>query len=411
MRALFAVPVAFAVLASACADDDSSVGPPGTVPGASVPTVVPDTTVTTVPSTGSTTVAPAPTTTTPARPRLDDVAVTLVEVARADRPIALVTDPATGDAYLAERVGRVRPIDLATGALGDPIVDISDRTRAEGERGLLGVAFSPDGGRVYLSSTSIAGDTFLDELDRATGKIRTVLTVEQPAGNHNGGHVVFGPDGHLYLGLGDGGGAGDPFRTAQDPGSLLGAILRLAPTGADPYAVPDSNPFVAGGGRPEVYLYGVRNPWRFSFDPATGDLWVADVGQGAIEEIDRLPAVDGAGLGANLGWPLVEGTRPFDGSATPDLVPPVFEYGHDQGRCSVTGGAVYRGGAIEALAGAYVYGDYCSGEVWGLAVGEGDPVNRDLGVTVEDLTSFGVDADGELYLLSDRGPVYRLVAA
>ena len=245
----------------------------------------------------------------------------------------------------------------------------------------------------------------------------SVLAVEQPASNHNGGHLVFGPDGLLWIGLGDGGGGGGD--TSQDTNDLLGSILRIDPRPADgrPYRTPGDNPFARGGGRPEIAVYGLRNPWRFSFDRATGDLWIGDVGASAIEEVDRLPA--GRILGANMGWPVFEGTRRNrSGSAPPNAVGPVFEYGRSEGQ-SVVGGHVYRGNAIPALRGAYLFADTYAARLRAIAL-DGDRVvsERNLGAVPGGLvSSFAEGADGEVYVLTSEtgtpsgttGRVWRLV--
>jgi glucose/arabinose dehydrogenase len=244
---------------------------------------------------------------------------------------------------------------------------------------------------------------------------RELLRVEDPYPNHNGGHLALGPDGYLYIGLGDGGSGGDPHGHGQDTDTLLGSILRIDPT-APPadgeYGIPADNPFAASGGEPEIWLYGVRNPWRFSFDRATGDLWIGDVGQGEVEEIDRLPATNGrdAGRGANLGWNLMEGSEPFEGENPAGGVLPIYEYTHDDG-CSVTGGYVYRGRAIPALTGAYLFADYCEPDLRAVRVA-GDEVveERSWDLSLEAIQSFGEDADGELYVLLASGPLLRLTA-
>ncbi len=353
---------------------------------------------------------------TASAPALDDVAVRLAEVATLDAPTALAVRRGDDAVYIAERGGRIRV--LRRGAVAPkPLLDISGDTTVDGERGLLGIAFSAAGDELYVSYTDPAGDSRLaayrmdgDAVDLRSR--RELLRVEQPFANHNGGNIAVGPDRLLYLGLGDGGSAGDPQGNGQDLGTLLGALLRIDPRG-DPYRIPRDNPFVdRAGARPEIFVYGLRNPWRFSFDRATGDLWIGDVGQGEIEEIDVLPA--GKAAGRNLGWDLFEGTRPFEPAGDPpdDLVAPVAEYGHSDGRCSVTGGYVYRGEAIPALRGAYVYGDFCGGQIVALAQRGGTLGDQaDLGITVEQLVSFGEDRDGELYVLSLAGPVYKLVPA
>jgi glucose/arabinose dehydrogenase len=415
MRRLLILAASVLLLASACNDEE----------GADTTGTVESEPVTTGASTGDpagepTTSAPESSPTEPVSvPPLGEVQLT--ELARLESLSALAPHPETGALFVAQRGGLVTVVDPETGEAGEPALDMSERTVAEGERGLLGIAIAPDATFVYLYYTDTDGDSVLDEypLDGATidgsGR-REVLTLDQPFPNHNGGQLAFGPDGFLYLGLGDGGSAGDPLGAGQDTGTLLGKILRLDPTGADPYAVPDDNPFVDGGGEPEVWLYGVRNPWRFSFDRGTGDLWVADVGQNLYEEIDRLPADDEgtAGRGANLGWNLMEGFEPFEGGTEPaDHTPPVFAYGRDDG-CSVTGGYVYRGEAIPFLEGVYVFGDYCTSDLWGLRIdGSGTVTERlDLGVDLgqNELVSFGEGLDGELYALAGSGTLYRLDA-
>jgi glucose/arabinose dehydrogenase len=365
----------------------------------------------------TTAAAPAPTappSTAPTAASLAQVRVRLTEVAVADQPVHVVVRPGTDRLYVVERTGTVRA--LVDGGLADvPLVDVSGDTRAQGERGLLGAAFSPDGARFYASYTNLDGDSRLDEWVVAGEAVdpasrRTVLAQEQPFPNHNGGHVTFGPDGLLWYGLGDGGSGGDPGDRAQDPTTLLGKLLRIdpRPAGGDPYAIPPDNPFAAGGGRGEVAVLGARNPWRFSFDRATGALWIADVGQNAVEEVTALPA--GGVLGSNLGWNRLEGSRPFEGEPPPGAVGPTYEYTHEEG-ISITGGVVYRGAAIPGLQGAYLFGDLATAQVWALptdGITAGPRV--DLGVSVErgTLVSFAEDAAGEVYVISLGGPVLRL---
>lgn len=350
-------------------------------------------------------------------PDLEATDVRLEEIATLEQPVALVARPGHSALYVAERAGRIRILGGGQ-VLDDPLLEVE--TTTDGERGLLGLAFSPAGDQLYVSYTNTDGDNRLDAFamgegiaDIDPGSRRTLLAVAQPFSNHNGGHVAIGPDGLLYMGLGDGGGGGDPEDNAQDTSTLLGSVLRIDPgAGGDaPYAIPADNPFVGGGGRGEIFLYGVRNPWRFSFDRATGDLWLADVGQNAVEEVNRLALDDAAG--ANLGWPALEGTRPFDGDAPPGSRPPVYDYTHDDGY-SVTGGFVYRGQAIPDLAGAYVFGDLGTARIWALAVDDEGQVSgrADLGTGVDEgtLVSFAEDGDGELYVVSIAGGVFRLVA-
>jgi glucose/arabinose dehydrogenase len=353
--------------------------------------------------------------TTPA-PDLSSVRVRLDQVARLSAPVGMAVRSGDPAIYLIEQSGRVRA--LRDGNLDPaPVLDLSNLIASGGERGLLGIAFSPDGRYLHLDYTDVNGDTHVAELTmRGAGpdpaSRRDLLTVEQPFANHNGGQLAFGPDGNLYIALGDGGSAGDPNGNGQSLNTLLGKILRISPrpSGGRPYGIPRDNPFVGrSDARPEIWDYGLRNPWRFSFDPATGDLWIADVGQGEWEEIDHEPAGRG---GRNYGWNQLEGSHRFRGDASPGLVPPVIEYSHRDGGCTVIGGSVYRGRVIPDLVGAYLYGDYCAGWIRAAPAGGGRAgASRDLGINVPSLTSFGVDQRGELYALSQGGPVYRIVPA
>jgi glucose/arabinose dehydrogenase len=362
-------------------------------------------------------VASTPTTTAVSVP-LSSVRIGLQQIATVAAPTDATTRTGSNLLWVTERAGRVRTIDPATGAVGAPIIDIGAETTTDGERGLLGLAFSPDGGLLYLSYTNLQGNSRVDEFAMngdavVTSTRRNVLALAQPASNHNGGHIAFGPDGYLWLGFGDGGGAGDQFRNGQNYQALLGSILRIDPRGrgAGTYSIPPDNPFVNGGGRPEIWMKGLRNPWRFSFDTANGDLWIADVGQGAIEEIDLLPA-PGRGKGANLGWPLREGTKRYSGDPPTGAIDPIWDYDHTDGRCSVTGGYVYRGNAVPALRGTYLYGDYCQARLNGLRPGPGGVEHVDFGVTPEggNLSTFAQTLDGEVYALSLKGGVFRIKA-
>ena len=358
---------------------------------------------------------PAPSETGPAEPEpppppppsssLADIV--LEEIAVLDQPLELAARPGDERLYVAEKGGRVRVVAPDGSIESTPFLDLSDRVSTESERGLLGITFSPDGSRFYahysdrsgsgrLASWALDGDALdpRSELD--------ILEVRQPFSNHNGGQIAFGPDGFLYWGLGDGGSAGDPEQNGQDPSTLLGSILRIEPTTdpAEPYRVPPDNPFVErSSARGEVWVWGLRNPWKFSFD-ADGGLWIGDVGQNALEEIDFLPA--GEAAGANLGWNALEGTAPFEGEAPAGAVAPVFEYSHEAG-VSVTGGYVYAGNEIPALVDSYVFGDFGSGFIAALALEDGEWRARRLPVEVPQLASFGVDAAGELYALSLSG--------
>jgi glucose/arabinose dehydrogenase len=286
------------------------------------------------------------------------------------------------------------------------------------------MAFHPDyqqNGFFYASYTDVAGDTRIvryqvsatdpDSADPATASI--VLAHDQPYGNHNGGLVLFGPDGMFYVGLGDGGSGGDPQNRAQNLDSLLGKLLRLNVSGAAPYDIPADNPFVGrADARPEIWAYGLRNPWRFSFDRVTGDLYTADVGQNALEEVNVQPAVSPGG--ENYGWRIMEGNACFDppGCSSAGLTFPVLTYPHSDG-CSVTGGYVYRGSALPILAGRYLYADYCRGWVRSFTYYNGSAVDRiDWSTELSPgtlVTSFGQDNAGELYVMTARGSLFRIV--
>jgi len=298
------------------------------------------------------------------------------------------------------------------------VLDISDRLLFGGERGLLGAVFHPDSPeRLFVDYTRAPdGATVVEEYSFPVGAdaaeatpVRTILVEPQPAVNHNGGMLAFGPDRHLYVGLGDGGGTGDTYGNGQDPHSLLGAILRIDVDGEPPYSIPPDNPFADGAdGAPEVWLWGLRNPWRFSFDGE--DLWIGDVGQDRFEEVDLVGPTDG---GANLGWPRVEGTHCYQNPCEDPtaFTLPLYEYRHDQGRCSITGGYVYRGSGFPELDGSYLFADYCTGEIWALRHEGADVTDvrmYDLGATA--LRSFGLDRDGELYVAAGDS-VYRVVPA
>jgi glucose/arabinose dehydrogenase len=348
---------------------------------------------------------------------LERIEVALTQVAEAERPTSLVARPGSDTLYVTERAGRVRPMVDFT--LGDPIIDIVDEVVTNSEQGLLDLEFSPDGNTLYISynvppdgDTRIAAYTMSgDTVDPASR--RELLAVDQPFPNHKGGDVEIGPDGFLYIGLGDGGAGGDPLGNAQNTTVLLGKILRIDPTqpaGGKQYGIPPGNPFADGqGGAPEIWAYGLRNPWRFTFDPRNDDLWIADVGQGDWEEIDLLPAASGAGQGANLGWDLMEGTHEFEGGSNPDGgVLPVFEYDHGEG-CSISGGVVYRGTGVPGLAGAYLFTDYCNGTIRAVRAQDGAvSEERVFDAEGSNLVAFGEDAAGEVYVMSLDGPIYRL---
>ena len=325
------------------------------------------------------------------------------------RPVDLQPD-GSGRLFVLEKVGRIRIIENDQ-LLEAPFLDITDRVgSSSNEQGLLGLAFHPqygENGRFYVNYTDLNGDTVIarfqvtDDPNTAdpNSEVR-LLGIDQPYANHNGGVLTFGPDGYLYAGLGDGGSQGDPNENAENPEVLLGKILRLDVDTADPYTVPADNPFGS-----EVWAYGLRNPWRISFDQATGDLYIADVGGNEWEEIDFLSA--GSPGGTNFGWDHREGAHDFEGGGPEGMIDPVTEYSHAEGGCSVTGGYVYRGSMPE-WNGVYLYGDYCSGFIWGLINNGGTWQNQQLFDMDVNITSFGQDTAGEIYLVSDNGMIYRL---
>ena len=326
--------------------------------------------------------------------------------------------------FVVEKGGLVK-IVKGGAVLNTPFLDLSGLISNGGEQGLLGLAFDPQygtNGRFFVSYTNTAGDNVLasyqvssnaDVAAAGSGTIR--LTVGQPYDNHNGGHIAFGPDGYLYMGIGDGGSGGDPDGHGQDRNDLLGSILRLDVSGATGYTVPVSNPLVGvAGTRGELWNWGLRNPWRFSFDRSTGDLYIGDVGQGEREEIDVGTTATGGGKGANYGWSIMEGMRCYNAGSCDmtGLTLPVLDYTHGDG-CSVTGGYVYRGTAIPDLAGTYFYADFCSGWVRSFRYTGGqvtEAASWDALAPGGNISSFGEDGAGELYVLTSAGGVYRIVA-
>lgn len=326
-----------------------------------------------------------------------------------DRPVDIQpANDGTGRLFIIEKYGVIRIFE--NGQLtSSPFLDIADRVDDSGnEMGLLGLAFHPDyeqNGFFYVNYTGDGGHTRISRFqasesqsDSASEKV--LMVIEQPFANHNGGALAFGPDGYLYAGLGDGGAAGDPLKNGQKTSSLLGKILRIDVNNGDLYAIPADNPFGT-----EVWAYGLRNPWRISFDRATGDLWIGDVGQNQWEEINHLPA--GSQGGANFGWSIMEGTHGYDGSPQPDLLLPAAEYSHSEGGCSVTGGYVYRG-AMPEWNGIYLYGDYCTGRIWALILSDGQWQSQVMFIAGDTITTFGQDETGEVYFASDTGNVYHL---
>jgi uncharacterized membrane protein YgdD (TMEM256/DUF423 family)/glucose/arabinose dehydrogenase len=341
-----------------------------------------------------------------------------------DRPLHLTAPAGDPRLFVVEQGGTVR-IVRGRDVVARPFLDLSDRLRAGGEQGLLSMAFHPayrTNGFFFVNYTDRDGDTRVerfrvsrdpDVADPSSAHL--VLRVEQPYSNHNGGHVFFGPDGMLYVGMGDGGSGGDPGNRAQDPRELLGKLLRLDvdAAGTGPYAIPPDNPYAGrpASGRPEIWALGLRNPWRCAFDPPSGLLYIADVGQNEWEEVHVEPATR---AGVNYGWNLMEGRHPFRpaGRSTAGLAQPPVEYSHGEG-CSITGGAVYRGRAVPDLVGQYVFSDYCTGWIRSFRFADGRATDRRewSGLAGGNVTSFGVDAAGELYVLSADGAVRRFAVA
>lgn len=364
---------ALAALVVACSEDEPSVAP-------------------SPPTTATTGAGSEPASTVPRTP--GEVSVRLERVATFKSPVNM-TAAGDGALYVVEQQGVVRAVD-ERGVRSEAVLNITDEVKAGGEQGLLGLAFSNDRSRLYVNFTDTRGDTRIveyrfdgqraDETSR-----RELLRVDQPFPNHNGGHIVVDSNDVLWIGMGDGGSAGDPQNNGQRDDTLLGKLVRIDLRDDDP--------------EPEIWAKGLRNPWRFHVDEEGDALWVADVGQNAIEEINRVP-LDRKGV--NYGWREREGTQPFRGGQKPaGAVDPVYEYSLDDGRCAVTGGGVYRGQLFPGLTGAYLFADYCVGDVQAL-LPNGDVI--DLEVSAGSLSSFGTDDDGEMYVLSQRdGGMYRLV--
>ena len=346
------------------------------------------------------------------------------------RPVAQVTSPTaavfvpgdSGDGLLAERDGRVLRIEAGV-VTDDVVLDLRANTMQEGDGGLLGLAYAPDGEWLYTYRADADRDDVLSAfpLDEGGRPVpdgaRDLLTVDHPDSlQHHGGALVVGSDGLLYVGLGDGGGLGDPRENAQDTDTLLGKVLRIDPTpdASEPYRIPPDNPFADGqDGRPEIWLVGLRNPFRMGLDEATGDLWLGDVGQTCWEEIDHLPTgADSAG-GANLGWDHVEGTHRFEGGAVPGRrLDPVQEHAHEEGWCGIIAGYVPHGGAVPVLEGRLLYTDYCKGQVLALAVDLVDPgVERlvDTGLRAENPIAIVPGPAGRPWVLSLDGSVSEIV--
>ncbi len=352
--------------------------------------------------------SPAPPSTEP--PTGTDPRIRLGPLLPLTRPSSVVDPAGDGPVLVSTLDGTIHAVDLDTGAT-DVVLDLRAQVSTGGERGLLGMAIDPGGDRLYVDFTDNTGDTEIRSWALADG--RPVggpddgvlhLGVGQPYPNHNGGDLVFGPDGMLWIGTGDGGSGGDPGEVAQDPTRLLGKMLRVEPDPAGGVAVPASNP--DWGGRPEVWGIGLRNPWRYSFDRRTGRLWIGDVGQDTVEEVS---VVDPTAPMPNFGWDDVEGDRPFEGELDPSFVAPVVTYDHGQG-CSVTGGYVYRGATIASMYGWYLFGDYCGGWIRAVPADAPDQEPVELVPDAGPVISFAQLGDGELVVLGPDG-LRRVVAA
>ena len=329
----------------------------------------------------------------------------------------------SGRLFIVEQGGRIKIIDAGV-AIATPFLDIHTKVSCCGERGLLGLAFHPSyktNGRFFVDYTDTSGNTVIAEYHRDPSNARKalaagtiVLHIGQPYSNHNGGMLAFGKDGDLYIGMGDGGSGGDPGNRAQNKNSLLGKILRIDVdhhAGSLHHRSPSTNPYVGHAGDDRIWAYGLRNPWRFSFDRATGDLWIGDVGQDRFEEIDRATHSSGGGIGRNYGWRVLEGRscfKPASGCSSAGKTHPIAVYSHSSG-CAVVGGYVYRGALFGAMRGAYLFGDYCSGRIWALksngASAQTPSLLRSSGLNI---SSFGEGENGELYLTDLGGGVYRV---
>jgi glucose/arabinose dehydrogenase len=402
-----------ALVLAACSPDAAD-DPAPTTSAATVP--APITTTSTSSSTSTTSTVPDTTTTTEPLPPLVGLAVEPV-ASGLSQPVLLISPPGSDRRFVVERVGTVRELRADGAVVGEPYIDLRDRVNSGGiEQGLLGMAFHPlfaDNGRIFVYYYHGADTTRLVELiaepaasavDVATERV--MLTLDKPTVRHNGGMLEFGPDGMLYLSLGEGGAASTH---SQNPETLLSSILRLDVDGAEPYGIPANNPFVDGGGAPEVWAFGLRNPWRFAIDAPTATMWIADVGHERWEEINVVSLVAG---GKNFGWLRMEGTSCFQRGCDPEaegLQLPVHEYGHDEG-CSITGGRVYRGTAIPELDGAYLYSDWCGGWLRSFRWNGVSAVDHIEWLTgLGQVNSFGVDGVGELYILTWTGDVGRIV--
>ena len=332
----------------------------------------------------------------------------------------------TGRMFIVEQTGRIKILKNGH-ILAPPFLSLAGKVSGGGEQGLLGLAFHPSfkmNRKLYVDYTNLSGNTVIAEYKVSAtnpnvvnpSSKRVILKISQPYDNHNGGMLAFGPDGYLYVGMGDGGGTGDPGNRAQNTATLLGKMLRIdvnGTTAAHNYRIPSSNPYVGVAGADEIWQIGLRNPWRWSFDRATGDLWIGDVGQNGYEEVDHAVRTgSGAGRGVNWGWKLMEGTHcysPSSGCNTTGKTLPLLDYDHSGGQCAVTGGYVYRGTAIPALVGGYVFGDFCTGEIWVVPANATSPADKVLLLDTNlSISSFGENASNELLVTDLGGRVYRV---
>ncbi|HEX2054039.1 MAG TPA: PQQ-dependent sugar dehydrogenase [Actinomycetota bacterium] len=403
--------VAVMALLAACSEDPTPA--PAQSPSAPAPASA------TAPAPESPAAAPTPAAPLEGPPRLDSVG-------SFDQPIYVASPPGDQRIFVVEQEGRV--VEMVDGRARTPaFIDIRNDVGCCGERGLFSIAFAPnfaESGLAYLSYTDRGGDSRIEEyrvdpsdpnrLDPGTRRL--LIAQDQPFANHNGGLIAFDPTGMLMIGFGDGGSSGDPGNRAQNLGTWLGKLLRIdpgKPSEGRPYGIPPDNPFLGrDGARPEIWAYGLRNPWRWSFDPATGDFYLADVGQNRVEEVNFVPA--GRQAGANYGWPRFEGNEEFRPEVSLDesaLVRPVLTYRNAGGNCSVTGGGVYRG-RVAQLRGMYLFGDYCGGVVQGFRIAGGRATGHQTfeRMNTSGLSSFGEDSAGEMYVTSLRGDVYRITA-
>ena len=389
-----------ALLLAACSSGGDAVVTTTTADAVTTSAAIPTST-----ATNATTTTAAPTTTT--EPSAALTGLTYTEIATGlPFPVLFTFRPADGQNFIPTKNGQVW---MLTENGPELFLDISDRVTNSGERGLLGMAWHPtDPDRLFLHYSDLNGDTTISEFIDA--EERLILRVAQPASNHNGGMIEFGPDGYLYIALGDGGGGGDQFGTGQPVDDLLASLLRIDVDRGDPYGLPDGNPYADGSGAPEVWASGLRNPWRFSFD--NGLIYIGDVGQGAYEEVSVAPA-DAAGL--NYGWPITEGVHCFDPPQGCDVggqTLPVLEVAHsDAGTCAITGGVVYRGEAIPELVGHYFYSDACGGYLRSFLYSVGVATERrdwseQVG-SIGGVISFGKNAAGEVYVMNTE-TVYRI---